>query len=696
MSRYLFALSLLLGGTTAFTQTAYISIDAAQDLGEVNAGVMGTNIRVYNSEQYTFSLLFQSRMEELATSLVRWPGGNESGPYNWKIDGYFRDTLATGWGIGIADIAEICQELDADLEIAVNFGTMSAQDAADLVEFCNGPSTSEWGHLRDSLGFPEPLNVTYWEIGNEIDCEHMWHFSWTAQDPEKYFFGGSEERRGWLPPSPFGSAFKGDSLRSDGSPNQEMMIRFPDIEEGTDSLWVGPDTSHLELWTGIEDLGAVESGAFYEIDYENAIVRFGNGRHGDIPSAGDLALYEYTTINHDGYVDFVDAMKAVDPTIKVGACMLPEATWSPDTIDEILKRMDFRIIHWYRHEDSTAVVPYYARMTAPQRYIKQAYAARENLDTWPSIYARNIQLAFTEWNWILWEGTLTTPATNISLASALFTSDVLGRLITESDNLKIAMANHFAAPACAATDYLGLISSTYRKRPAFYAFRLFSGYFGERIVQRRVQSDTYTVMDDTVSFVTAYASRNVGGDTLYLVAINKHDSLGYETTIEISGFEPDSAAWIHTINGDSIEVTNEHDSMSVTIRDSLITTASTAFVYTLPAHSVTAMVLTQPPPPADDDTLLYVTAVAPSAPNPFAASTTIEYSVGQHGPVELKVYNLLGQLVKTLIDHPMDPGPHTAVWNGDDEEGIEVASGLYFVALKVRDEVAARKLLLLR
>lgn len=78
---------------------------------------------------------------------------------------------------------------------------MHADDAADLVGFCNGPSASFWGRKRDSILTayalaPGPLDVRYFEIGNETYGKHKFRNSWTAMHPAKYFLGGEAERRG--------------------------------------------------------------------------------------------------------------------------------------------------------------------------------------------------------------------------------------------------------------------------------------------------------------------------------------------------------------------------------------------------------------------------------------------------------------------------------------------------------------------
>jgi hypothetical protein len=85
-------------------------------------------------------------------------------------------------------------------------------------------------------------------------------------------------------------------------------------------------------------------------------------------------------------------------------------------------------------------------------------------------------------------------------------------------------------------------------------------------------------------------------------------------------------------------------------------------------------------------------------PNPFNPETHIKYSVGTDASVHvsLKVYNVAGQLVKTLVDEDKLPGEYNQTWNGKNENNENVASGVYFYKLKVSNYVETKKMVLLR
>ncbi|MDC1068332.1 hypothetical protein OAQ99_04160 [Candidatus Kapabacteria bacterium] len=118
--------------------------------------------------------------------ILRYPGG------------WFADSPAGHWEYGIGDIDkrkspnlvgsinqridlgtkeifDFCNLIDMELHLTVNFENGDINEAANWVEYCNSNNQTEFGSLRQSHGFNGPLNVKYWEIGNE---------QWT--DPENY------------------------------------------------------------------------------------------------------------------------------------------------------------------------------------------------------------------------------------------------------------------------------------------------------------------------------------------------------------------------------------------------------------------------------------------------------------------------------------------------------------------------------
>ncbi|NQV19603.1 MAG: T9SS type A sorting domain-containing protein [Armatimonadetes bacterium] len=83
-------------------------------------------------------------------------------------------------------------------------------------------------------------------------------------------------------------------------------------------------------------------------------------------------------------------------------------------------------------------------------------------------------------------------------------------------------------------------------------------------------------------------------------------------------------------------------------------------------------------------------------PNPFNPETTISYQLTADSKVNLKVFNIKGQKVKTLLSDQLPAGLHSVVWDGRDNNGISVSSGIYFYKLEVDDFREVRKMILLK
>ena len=89
-------------------------------------------------------------------------------------------------------------------------------------------------------------------------------------------------------------------------------------------------------------------------------------------------------------------------------------------------------------------------------------------------------------------------------------------------------------------------------------------------------------------------------------------------------------------------------------------------------------------------------ALHPNYPNPFNPGTTIPYALPSEGIVNLAIYDIFGRTVRTLVVAPKTAGEHAASWDGRDEGGSLVASGVYFVRVEAGGQAATRKILLLK
>ena len=91
-----------------------------------------------------------------------------------------------------------------------------------------------------------------------------------------------------------------------------------------------------------------------------------------------------------------------------------------------------------------------------------------------------------------------------------------------------------------------------------------------------------------------------------------------------------------------------------------------------------------------------VFSVRPNYPNPFNPATTIAYELSRNSQVRLMVYDILGRKVRTLVDERVQPGHYRAVWDGRDDGGTRMSSGVYVFRFRAGDYQKVRKMVLLR
>jgi hypothetical protein len=91
-----------------------------------------------------------------------------------------------------------------------------------------------------------------------------------------------------------------------------------------------------------------------------------------------------------------------------------------------------------------------------------------------------------------------------------------------------------------------------------------------------------------------------------------------------------------------------------------------------------------------------VSELKANVPNPFNPSTEFSFVLAQDGAVSLRVYSVRGELVRTLVEHELQAGPHSLTWNGLDDQGRQVASGAYIVRFIAPDRTQSRHVTLLK
>lgn len=131
-----------------------------------------------------------AHLKEIGPTLIRWPGGNFAGEYRWKdgllpsdqrapLQAYTEiETQPHSDGfdyheINTDDFIALCREVGAAPLLTINLAWNSPEESAQWVEYCNGSADTEYGKIRAERGYPEPYNVHFWSLGNEMGYGHM-------------------------------------------------------------------------------------------------------------------------------------------------------------------------------------------------------------------------------------------------------------------------------------------------------------------------------------------------------------------------------------------------------------------------------------------------------------------------------------------------------------------------------------------
>jgi flagellar hook assembly protein FlgD len=89
-------------------------------------------------------------------------------------------------------------------------------------------------------------------------------------------------------------------------------------------------------------------------------------------------------------------------------------------------------------------------------------------------------------------------------------------------------------------------------------------------------------------------------------------------------------------------------------------------------------------------------ALHQNTPNPWSGGTEIRYDVASDTRVSIRIYSPTGRFIKSVVDRRMDPGQHSAVWDGKSASGNQVAAGIYFYKMEAGGFTATRKMLFMR
>ena len=476
-----------------------------------------------------------------------------------------------------------------DLIMGVNFMRGTAKEAAAWVRYAN---------------VEKKLNIRYWEIGNELgECiDRSWFprielpGAYPIVSPnrsaEHYYFGGVVRQ-------------EGECLGfSDGRANQAFRIGFPPVEGDIQICVDG------KQWTRTADIhDAAQENVFEYRErctpafYWKGGVFFGDGKHGNAPPEGAHIEADYNSGPHDGLVDYVAAMKAVDPTIKILACAdemdwwhTGLTRWTRELLEldaaqsDPLKEFDIIAPHYHTILPGDAAAQglhrldnFEGALRKLKSFVKEVYRAKPHKQEMP--------VFITEWKAVHWA-----PPLPQQLWSVLFVVDLLGTFAR--NGIQQASVTHVY-------NYLktdGILSydgdpagrAPATPMPIYFGIQLMKNHFGQLAVE--ALSDDYPSLR-----VHASIDEERNPTTLCVLTLNRDDTYPITETVHVEGAGAGSLAGkVWTLNGDGMstdegirlngaDLSRLHPEQVAAIPPEEVNSMSDSFSYIFPAHSLTVM-----------------------------------------------------------------------------------------------------------
>ncbi|MBL7094528.1 T9SS type A sorting domain-containing protein [candidate division KSB1 bacterium] len=214
-----------------------------------------------------------------------------------------------------------------------------------------------------------------------------------------------------------------------------------------------------------------------------------------------------------------------------------------------------------------------------------------------------------------------------------------------------------------------------------------------------VKNIDFVIEDTTTSAITGtiYAPEEASGE-VYIFALGLSISPFSKAVLPDAGvYEINNlgqgkyiVAAFMDVNGDSTFNLNE----PVAFTDKLITVYSNSTTADINLHLKSQVFTSVPTETADLSPMEF--ELLPNYPNPFNPATTIKYQLPKNSFVSIKIYNVMGKEIVTLVNEEVDAGFHQVVWDARDVADLDLSSGVYIYHIQAGDFMESRKMMLIR
>jgi|GEM_PF-1618193 len=605
--------------------TPIIVVDALTERGRVSPYTLGSNHRhayggfgMYDTENGEVYSEFLDMTKDAKLGTVRYPGGTIANLFTWKdtvgpISERRNVVLGNSYEsvfpyYGLDEHMQYTEAIGAEVIYMVGEAAETPEGAADLVEYLNGVVGEnknggiDWAKKRAENGHPEPYGVVYFEIGNE-----MYHANQQYWLDYPSALGDTDRARRYMRGDTV--AVTGSIARrygtwkdnvSDGSASQEFYTQYNPAVEGTDKVYVNG-----EKWTRVASFeGASASDKVYTFEPVSGKITFGDGVKGMKPVSGAKITVDYHH-KHAGFTAYYDAMKAVDPDIKIFA-NLP---WAFNFVEGV--KCDGIVYHNYFTYPNTLS----SAEDLHDAYIEMAGKLVRAIDGNVAQLRERTKrqdtiAAVTEFGSIDNPLIYSDNSSDYGREEARSLSRALSFALTYMGSSKAESLIHihqaYTAYSFGGGEKLPNADFVYNSMYAPYgddptkfvegatalAYKLIGNNIGDSYRTSFIENNP--IVGDIAEYQALTSTVSVDEKTgdLYLLVVNADKENDIQAKINLKGYTVSGKARIQTLNADDIAATNtpEHPN-DITITESEATFGGSSFAYTFPAHSFVAIKL---------------------------------------------------------------------------------------------------------
>ncbi len=586
--------------------------------------------RGYNHGAFSETSLFNNQVfaDSFPTfhpGVIRWPAGNKSQNYKWE------EHLSETNKFNLKNVIPFLDQFNVDLQVTVNFGNRSASESADFVSFCNSTDPFYINERSTLLGNPNPINVKYWEIGNEPTT--AWAFAWSwlgfqdnigfrtgeslkplikSEIDSLYYYGGDFFREGWV------QVIGGITLReavlgdlkfyTSAITTDTISIDYPKLDIlDPNSVRVYRTTNYDQNWANNLGVSLADGQALYD-SLSNPINLLASNEYSWnetqvilTPNGGlninDAILIEYNSVGHDGAFAYRNAMKAADPSIEIGYAVVLQSELYNDTVfqqDFAASPPDFMIVHSYPGGKTQT-------LAEAGNFSEVVYAAKDEINSaveYQTLWNQreinwnipnDIGVAVTEWNINLFDAA---PADHPhrGISGGVYVASFLANLFEKSvqDSIDLRVNNHFALLA-SGNNFIHLYhnNGTLETSVEGKATRLVMESIGEKIFPLEVinmPQIQISVNGNLISIdaIEKWGGVSADGGSVNLLLINRDDQQDYDIDLLIP-----SSYMANSIEVDKLYGTMIDENISTSHQEDVL--SSNTYQVNLPSFSVTSV-----------------------------------------------------------------------------------------------------------